>query len=114
MRTSRFLTAALCSVSLAAFSPTIALACEGDDDTAQAQPAKPKAGESVATIKVDGVHCGGCAQHIKQALTAIGGVTDVTVEIKTGTVRVVFNPKKTDEKALRAALKKAGYPEKVA
>jgi copper chaperone CopZ len=110
----RTLTALLAASFLAA--PVLAFACEGDGDAPAAanEPAKPKAGEQVATFTVGGMHCGGCSGHVREALGKIQGVTSVAADFNTGKVTVVFNPKKVTVKALREALAKAGFPEKVA
>ena len=61
------------------------------------------------TVTVENIKCGGCANSIRKALTAIPGVTGVDVDIEEGDVRVQA------EEAMRAAVTKRllelGYPE---
>ena len=60
------------------------------------------------TVTVENIKCGGCANSIRKALTAIPGVTGVDVDIEEGDVRVQA------EEAMRAAVTKRllelGYP----
>jgi copper chaperone len=61
------------------------------------------------TVTVENIKCGGCANSIRKALTAIPGVTEVDVDIEKGGIRVEA------EEAMRAAvtrrLLELGYPE---
>ena len=61
------------------------------------------------TVTVENIKCGGCANSIRKALTAIPGVTDVDVDIEKGDIRV------NAEDEMRAAVTKRllalGYPE---
>jgi copper chaperone len=61
------------------------------------------------TVTVENIKCGGCANSIRKALTAIPGVAAVEVDIEKGDIRV------EGDEAARAAvtrrLRELGYPE---
>jgi copper chaperone len=57
---------------------------------------------------VTGMSCGHCAQSVTEELTAIPGVSGVTVEVETGEV-VVTSESPLSEADVRAAVEEAGY-----
>jgi copper chaperone len=59
-------------------------------------------------ITVKGMTCGHCVSAVQQEIGALPGVTEVEVELDTGTVRVTADPP-PDAAALRAAVDAAGY-----
>ena len=64
-------------------------------------------------LEVQGMSCGSCVNHVTRALKPIPGVTDVTVDLQSGHVRVRGNLD-AGEAPLVAALTEAGYPAKLA
>lgn len=60
------------------------------------------------TLKVSGMTCGHCEKAVKGALSAIEGVEQVDVELKTGKVEVVAN-EYVSEQALKDAVEEQGY-----
>ncbi|MDR0668639.1 MAG: copper ion binding protein [Treponema sp.] len=60
------------------------------------------------TLKIDGMSCEHCAQHVKEALEGIGGVKSAKVSLKKNSADV-----KHDETAsltmMEKAVKEAGY-----
>ena len=62
------------------------------------------------SIAVENIKCGGCANSIRKALSAVEGVTEVAVDIEQGEVRV------EGDAAARAGVAKRllelGYPER--
>ncbi|HUX68934.1 MAG TPA: heavy-metal-associated domain-containing protein [Cellulomonadaceae bacterium] len=63
------------------------------------------------TFSVDGMTCHHCVHHVTEELTAIPGVTDVTIDLQAGAsspVTVVSDGPLTDE-AIAAAIEEAGY-----
>ena len=60
------------------------------------------------TLKIDGMMCGHCEAHVKQALEAIPGVDSADVSHTTGTAVVHLNAPVTDD-VLRRAVQSAGY-----
>ena len=63
-------------------------------------------------LEVQGMSCGSCVNHVTRALKPIPGVTDVTVDLQSGHVRVSGNLD-AGEAPLVAALAEAGYPAKL-
>ncbi len=60
------------------------------------------------TIKIEGMMCAHCVDHVKKALSAVDGVSKVDVDLKGGKA-VVELSKAVDDKALSAAVDEAGY-----
>ena len=66
---------------------------------------------STTTLKVDGMTCGHCVQHVTSELTAIDGVSAVDVDLVAGgtsTVRVTSDAPVAQD-ALAEAVDEAGY-----
>jgi copper chaperone CopZ len=62
-----------------------------------------------ATIPVAGMHCGGCAEHIDAALTAVPGVKSAETDIEKAQTVVVYDPAQVKPAALVKAIEEAGY-----
>ena len=60
-------------------------------------------------LKIEGMHCGGCAQSIKRLLEREPGVTSAEVAYETGEARVQFDPARLDEQRLIAVVQQPGY-----
>ena len=60
------------------------------------------------TYQVTGMSCGHCESAVREELSALEGVTDVTASAKTGQVTVT-STRPLDEAAVRAAVDEAGY-----
>jgi copper chaperone CopZ len=57
-------------------------------------------------LRVTGMTCGGCARHVRDAVGALAGVSDVSVNLTEGAVRVESDralDMETVERALEAA-----------
>lgn len=61
------------------------------------------------TLQVPGMHCGGCARRIEDALKHVEGVRRVKADFMTHTVDVAFDSEKVDETTVRSVIEKAGY-----
>jgi len=59
-------------------------------------------------ITVKGMTCGHCVSAVQKEIGSLPGVTEVEVELDTGTVRVTADPP-PDAASLRAAVDAAGY-----
>jgi Cu+-exporting ATPase len=64
------------------------------------------------TFHVQGMGCGSCIQHVRQAL-AFEGIVEVHVRLREGKVVVAHVPELPTEQ-LVAALGRAGYPARAA
>ncbi len=60
------------------------------------------------TIKVEGMMCGHCEAHVKEALEKIKGIEEAAADHETGKV-VLKLSKEVDDKKIADAVKKAGY-----
>jgi copper chaperone len=63
---------------------------------------------SETVITVAGMTCGHCVNVVQGEIGKLPGVTDVKVDLDTGTVRVTADPM-PDRPALSAAVDEAGY-----
>jgi copper chaperone CopZ len=61
-----------------------------------------------ATFTVSGMTCAHCQRAVAQEITAIDGVSDVSVDLTSGTVTVVA-AHAVDRSAIAAAVDEAGY-----
>lgn len=71
----------------------------------------PTAGVDVANVELEipGMICDGCAESIDDVLRAVAGVGEVRANVRTGRIRVSFDPERVDAQRLRNALTTAGY-----
>jgi copper chaperone CopZ len=91
---------------------TPAAACPGKEKTAKAEekPASPAAQVTTAVFRVEGMHCAGCGDHVKEALAKAQGV--MKVEVKTADKKVVvsFDAAKITAEKIAKMISDAGYP----
>lgn len=73
----------------------------GEITAAPAAWQTPPDGTVWSEMKVSGMHCGGCARRIKNALAQVDGVYGCEVDVATATVKVAVGPGK-DARALAA------------
>ena len=62
-----------------------------------------------ATIKVEGMSCGGCVRSVTEALKAQPGVGDAEVSLEAGQARVEYDPDVVSVPQLRQAVEDAGF-----
>ena len=60
-------------------------------------------------LRVRGMTCTGCEQAIQRALGRLDGVVRSVADHRAEQVRVVFDPKRTSERAVRSCIEQAGY-----
>jgi copper chaperone CopZ len=60
-------------------------------------------------FRVRGMSCGACEQRIAKALARVEGVLRSAADHRAAQVRVVFDPTRTSEHALRSCIEQAGY-----
>ena len=58
-------------------------------------------------LSVPGMHCGHCERAVKEEVSAVPGVSEVVVDLKTKAVTVTGSP--LDAGAVRTAIVEAGY-----
>ncbi|WP_421656381.1 heavy metal translocating P-type ATPase [Leptothermofonsia sp. ETS-13] len=61
------------------------------------------------TLKLRGMSCASCASNIEAAIRSVPGVTACTVNFGAEQASVIYNPQRTDIKAIQAAVGEAGY-----
>ena len=59
------------------------------------------------SLSIQGMSCGGCVAKVSTALKSIPGTTVETVAV--GSARVLYDPKKTTDSDLIAAVNKLGF-----
>ena len=62
-----------------------------------------------ATLKIEGMHCNGCAQTIKSLMEKEPGVRMADVSYKNGEARVFYDPQAVNEDRLAELVEKPGY-----
>jgi copper chaperone CopZ len=60
-------------------------------------------------VKIDGMHCDGCASTIQALLTHEPGVKSANVSFSKGAASVFYDPEQTDPARVAAAIEKAGF-----
>ena len=61
------------------------------------------------TLKIQGMHCTGCAQTIEMLLGAEQGVKEADVSFESKSARIVYDAAVANENGLTAVIEKAGY-----
>jgi copper chaperone CopZ len=90
---------------------SVAFACDHDKDkdkTSEKNAPAP-AHVATATFKVEGMHCDGCADKVKNGLAAAPGIVGVDVDVANKSVRVKYNPDKLDVAKIAKLISDLGY-----
>ncbi|MFV0379060.1 MAG: heavy-metal-associated domain-containing protein [Mangrovibacterium sp.] len=58
---------------------------------------------------VNGMTCDHCEESIQKGVAELQGINQVEANHADSTAKVIFDPSKTDEKAIMAAIEKRGY-----
>ena len=69
--------------------------------------------EKTVTLKITGMTCGGCANHVSVALSKVDGIISEDVSYPGDKNTITYDPNKTSEKDIIAAIEKTGYKAKV-
>jgi copper chaperone CopZ len=67
------------------------------------------AASATVTIRVEGMHCGGCASSVEKKLKATEGVEEVRVSFPKKEVWVKYNDQKISVAKLREAINSTGF-----
>lgn len=62
-----------------------------------------------ATLKIEGMHCAGCAATIQALLQSNPGVRKAAAEFDAREARVLYDPSVISEDQLAAVIEKAGF-----
>lgn len=60
-------------------------------------------------MKIEGMHCEGCAETVKVLLDREPGVKTAAVSFQRGEARVLYDPRVTSAEQLIATVEKPGY-----
>lgn len=60
-------------------------------------------------FRVSGMSCSACERRIERALARVEGVLRSAADHQAAQVRVVFDPRRTSEQAVRSCIEQAGY-----
>lgn len=60
-------------------------------------------------LKVNGMHCGGCAGKVKKGLESLNIEHTVDVNVEKGNVNIKFNSEQSTIAALKSSIEKAGF-----
>ncbi|HYU67820.1 MAG TPA: heavy-metal-associated domain-containing protein [Burkholderiales bacterium] len=64
---------------------------------------------NTVTFKVEGMHCGGCAETIQALLERSAGVQKAAASFAEGEARVLYDSRAVTEEQLVAVVEKAGF-----
>jgi Cu+-exporting ATPase len=78
-------------------------------EPAPTSPAKEKAATAKAVIPVKGMHCGGCASHVNEAVQKLDGVKSVKTDLEKARTTVVYDPALLKPEQIVAAIAATGY-----
>ncbi|MCF6320321.1 MAG: heavy-metal-associated domain-containing protein [Rhizobiaceae bacterium] len=60
-------------------------------------------------LKIDGMHCGGCAERLHSLLVKEDGVEEATLSADENSGKVVFGPSATSEENIIGIIERAGF-----
>jgi len=63
----------------------------------------------IATLKVEGMTCQGCARSVTRVLQGLKGVVSAEVSLAAAQAEVTFDSAQVDVARLKAAIEQAGY-----
>lgn len=61
------------------------------------------------TLKIEGMHCGGCAETIRSLVEKQPGVQAASVSFDESRARVLYDPSATREDSLIAVIQQSGF-----
>ncbi|MBI2368637.1 MAG: cation transporter [Deltaproteobacteria bacterium] len=82
----------------------------GRDEWARTLRRKGEAGMAQTILTAPKIHCDGCAQTIRDALTPLQGVEGVEVDVNRKKVTVTYDPARLPLSEIRAEMTRAGFP----
>jgi len=60
-------------------------------------------------LKINGMHCEGCAQAVQRALSGSEGVRDAKASFKEGSVHILYDSSLTGKEQMAATIDRIGY-----
>ena len=101
--------AALMTFSMSSFYASAADMTETSLLTQKQKPSKKKGEIKEVTFLVH-LHCENCVKKVQENIAFEKGVKDLKVTLEDHTVAIKYDPAKTSEETLKAAIEKLGYP----
>ena len=105
---NRLIVIALAAVAAIALPSSFAAASEVTASEISAMSKKPKAALAEVTFATH-LHCEDCVKKIQENVAFEKGVKDLSVSLEKQTVWIKYDPSKTDEAKLEAAIEELGY-----
>lgn len=95
---------------LAALTLALIAACsQGGQKTESPKQAEADVKPVEVVYHVEGMTCDHCEQSIQKGVGELKGINLVEANHEDSTTKVIYDPSKTDEKAIIAAIEKRGY-----
>lgn len=66
-------------------------------------------GMDTLRLRVDGMHCGGCAKTLASAVRVLPGVLSVEAEAASGDTTVVYDPERVGAEQIEGQIRAAGF-----
>lgn len=86
--------------------------CKQTSEKATTEKAVQKKTETIK-LKITGMTCAGCSNHISNALKVVEGVIEHSVEYPGNSVTITYNPDKTNPEAIIKVIEKTGYKSEI-
>lgn len=82
--------------------------CKPTDSKVQTEKTKKQKGKTLK-LKITGMTCAGCSNHISNALKEVDGIIEHKVEYPGDLATITYNPVKTNPDVIIKVIKKTGY-----
>ncbi|MFP4385027.1 MAG: heavy metal translocating P-type ATPase [Spirochaetia bacterium] len=82
-----------------------------DDDSIRkaVENAGYKIPEDYMTVRIEGMHCAGCASAVEASLKELKGISSASVNLQTESARITYDPGRIAFNDVQSQVKKAGY-----
>lgn len=82
-----------------------------DDDSIRSavENAGYKIPEDYMTVRIEGMHCAGCASAVEASLTELRGINTASVNLQTESARITYDPGRISFNDVKSQVQKAGY-----
>lgn len=98
----------LSALFLFGISQIAAQCCKPTDSKTQTENSIQKEGK-ILKLKITGMTCAGCSNHISTALRKVDGVIDQSVEYPGDLATITYDPVKTNPEAIIKVIVETGY-----
>lgn len=65
--------------------------------------------QKTVKLKVNGIHCNGCATKIKKSIDALNMEHTTDVNVETGNVKVIFDAEKASLSDIKSKIQEVGF-----